>query len=497
MIVNLHAQLNMLGGLMLLLIGLALVALREPGAPGRRAGRGGRWSAFRRGWASTTRPGSRSRRSRRIASLAAASFGVRGRGARALAGARARARRARRARRLRRLRGAAWRDDRRASAPRAGRRSRRRPRRLHGHDPDRVRRRSPAALAGYELPLGLTGLPRASAGSSPASRSPASILLMAGPAITWAIIPVAFTPVRQGPLRGVGWGSSSSGCRRCALVSSAAPLPGARRAPREADRRAAPCRRAAREPAAYRTRVSVAIGAIALLLVALPFVPAVAGVGGSTVRYSYEPRLTREVTGQFVATQRGPGEALRLAASRRRRSRTTRFACTPSHARRLLVRAAAVDSPRAYQLFDLDRGGAGAARGPRSSPRQLVLAPSDRCGRAAIRSSPRTRACSAGATSPTCGSSPPPHLRRRSAPVRTRSPPAVLDALLPLCAALVALAFAALLLRSLRRRRSGREGALGPRVRAVRRARPRARRRHCERVGARRSSAPTTWPEAS
>ena len=34
--------------------------------------------------------------------------------------------------------------------------------------------------------------------------------------------------------------------------------------------------------------------------------PAVAGVGGSTVRYSYEPRLTPEVTGQFVTTKRGP-----------------------------------------------------------------------------------------------------------------------------------------------------------------------------------------------
>src|SRR3989442_14978821 len=33
----------------------------------------------------------------------------------------------------------------------------------------------------------------------------ASILLMAGPAIAWAIIPVAFSPYGQGPLRPEGW----------------------------------------------------------------------------------------------------------------------------------------------------------------------------------------------------------------------------------------------------------------------------------------------------
>src|SRR5204862_4060045 len=87
-------------------------------------------------------------------------------------------------------------------------------------------------------------------------------------------------------------------------------------------------------------------------LAAIPFVPAVAGVGGSTVRYSYEPRLTPEVTGEFVATQRGPvklftwsdpqstfpADALRLHASQ---------------LGTLVVRAAVVDSPKAYQLFDL------------------------------------------------------------------------------------------------------------------------------------------------
>src|ERR687888_508796 len=54
-------------------------------------------------------------------------------------------------------------------------------------------RRSPAALAGYELPLGLMGFPGVGwlFAGFPLT---ASILLMVGPALTWAIIPVAFSP---------------------------------------------------------------------------------------------------------------------------------------------------------------------------------------------------------------------------------------------------------------------------------------------------------------
>src|SRR5206468_10956509 len=79
----------------------------------------------------------------------------------------------------------------------------------------------------------------------------------------------------------------------------------------------------------YRTRVAVSIGAIGLLLVTLPFVPAVAGIGGSSVRYAYQSGFTREVTGQFLTTPHGtiklfawsdpqetfPADALRLTAT--------------------------------------------------------------------------------------------------------------------------------------------------------------------------------------
>src|SRR5689334_1420519 len=121
----------------------------------------------------------------------------------------------------------------------------------------------------------------------------------------------------------------------------------------------------------YRTRVKVALGGIGLLLIAIPFVPAVAGVGGSTVRYAYEPRLTREVTGQFVRLAGGPvklfswsdpqasfpGDALRLHATQ---------------LGSLMVRAAAVDSVGAYQLFDLDRDRPVRLVDRSASPTQLV-----------------------------------------------------------------------------------------------------------------------------
>ena len=197
----------------------------------------------------------------------------------------------------------------------------------------------------------------------------------------------------------------SAGCRARLAPDDGAHLVGAAisRAsspPRETDRQASP--RTDAPAGAYRTRVSVAVGAIALLLVAIPFVPALAGVGGSSVRYSYEPRLTPEVTGQFVTTKRGPvklfawqepqasfpHDALRLHAS---------------DLDGLLVRAAAVDSPKAYQLFDLDHGTPVPLVVRGASARELVLSPGRSLRPGATRSSPRTRACSGGVTSPTSG----------------------------------------------------------------------------------------------
>src|SRR5207237_6332303 len=67
------------------------------------------------------------------------------------------------------------------------------PGRYTGRIPRRVRRRSPAALAGYELPLGLMGFPGVGwlfAGFP----FTASVLLIAAPGVAWALIPVGFSP---------------------------------------------------------------------------------------------------------------------------------------------------------------------------------------------------------------------------------------------------------------------------------------------------------------
>ena len=124
----------------------------------------------------------------------------------------------------------------------------------------------------------------------------------------------------------------------------------------------------------YRTRVSVAAGSIVLLLVSLPFVPAVAGVGGSSIRYAYETRFTPDIVGQFLATRSGavklftwqepqspyPSDALRIHAA---------------DLRALVARAAAVDDPAAYGLYDLDHSSRVPLRVRSATGRQLELAP--------------------------------------------------------------------------------------------------------------------------
>src|SRR5204863_3488524 len=90
-----------------------------------------------------------------------------------------------------------------------------------GRIPARVRRRSPVALAGYELPMGLLGFPGLGwlfAGFP----LPATVLLLGGPAFAWAVLPIAFSPYGQGPLRGIGWRVELAYLPVSALLSAAA-----------------------------------------------------------------------------------------------------------------------------------------------------------------------------------------------------------------------------------------------------------------------------------
>jgi hypothetical protein len=324
-----------------------------------------------------------------------------------------------------------------------------------GRIPRRVRGRSPAALAGYELPMALMGFPGLGwlFAGFPVT---ASMLLLAGPALTWAVIPLAFSPFGEGPLSPLGWKVELAWIPAMALLSTAMLYRAQRRRrllmmgapPRARGRRGRRGRRG------YRTRVSVAVGAIALMLVSLPFVPAVAGVGGSTIRYAYQPRLTPDIVGQFLTTQKGPvklftwqdpqspypADALRIRAR---------------DVRAFVARAAAVDRPGAYGLYDLDRGTQVPLRVRSASGRQLSFAPVHRlaAGRymfvathqgmfggrdfayvRVVRAEQPVTAISTGSSD---------------------SVPAVADALLPVAAALVALLFVFLLVRSFWSRPAG------------------------------------------
>ncbi len=449
-IVNLHAQLNMLGGLMMLLAGLALGSLQLLGA---------RW------------PARRARLVLVFVPLGVAAYYVAGVSFSAVEAHRVAAGRSFAAAvsalepweslvlvpaALAVLIGfasfasAAWRMTERQRVE--GRQAIAAvPRIYSGTIPRRVRRRSPAALAGYELPLGLMGFPGVGwlfAGFP----LMASILLMAGPAITWAIIPVAFSPYGRGPLRGVGWGVELVWLPVMAVVSSAALYWAQAR--RRARLEGRPPRGRTRRVESYRTRVSIGFGVLALLLVAIPFVPAVAGVGGSTVRYAYEPRLTNEVTGQFVSTARGPVKLFSWSDPQTSFPQDS-LRMHASQIGSILVRAAAVDSVSAYQLYDLGRQRRVPLLLRTSTPRQLALAPARALapGRYSFVATHEGMFGGRDFTYLEVVPAGSPVTAISSRPGATA--PAVLDALLPLCATLVAIAFAVLLLRSLRRRRSG------------------------------------------
>ena len=242
-----------------------------------------------------------------------------------------------------------------------------------GRIPRRVRGRSPAAIAGYELPMALLGFPGIGwlfAGFS----FTASVLLLAGPALTWAVIPIAFSPYGQGPLNTLGWKVELAWIPVTAVLSTVMLYRAQRRRRRLLEGTPPRTSRRTRTRRGYRTRVSVAAGSILLLLVSLPFVPAVAGVGGSSIRYAYETRFTPDIVGQFLTTRSGavklftwqepqspyPSDALRIHSA---------------DLRALVARAAAVDDPAAYGLYDLDHRSRVPLRVRSQTGRQLQLAP--------------------------------------------------------------------------------------------------------------------------
>jgi hypothetical protein len=370
-IVNLHAQLNMLGGLMVILLGLTLVTLHADGAAwlGRRARvalafvPAGIAVYYAGGVGFSAVEAHRIARGESFAAAVTAfepwealvlipaalallvGFGAYARAAWAMTTAQ-------------------------RSAGRDAIRSA--PGRYTGKIPRRVVRRSPAALAGYELPLALMGFPGVGwlfAGFP----FTASILLMVGPPAAWAGIPVLFSPY-GGPLRGVGWKLELVYLPVSALVSAAFLYRAHARRRALHEGRPPRGRRQRRRAASYRTRVGIAIGAIALILVSLPFVPAVAGIGTSGVRYAYQTSLPRDVTGQFM---RMPGGPVKLFAwgDPQTTYPSDALRVHSGDVRSLLVRAAAVDNPKAYDVYNLDGGGSVRLDVVRRTATTLELAP--------------------------------------------------------------------------------------------------------------------------
>jgi hypothetical protein len=326
-----------------------------------------------------------------------------------------------------------------------------------GRIPLRVRRRHPVSVAAYELPLGVLGFPGVGwlfAGFPLMG----SVLLLCGPPAAWAVIPMAFSPYGEGPLRGIGWKVELAWLPLSTLISAAAL---ARAHVRRRRRLEPPKPRSSRRPHArrsrYRTRVGVAACALLLLLVCLPFVPAVAGVGSSAVRYSYEPRLTSEVTGQFLLTSHGPvklfawsdpqdeypADALRVHAR---------------DVRTLLVRAAAVDATSAYTVFDLDNGSTVRLRVLSRSGRTLRLAPAQALAPGRYVFTATHEGMFGGRDFAYLRVVPPGAAVTSIAAKPQATAPAVIHSLLPIAAALVSILFALLLAASFRRRPAGQKG---------------------------------------
>jgi hypothetical protein len=450
LIVNLHAQLNMLGGLLVLLAGLSLALLvRLVGRPAPRfcsalvlAGASVGTAAYYAGGIAFAAVeahavvGGRTFASavsdlepwQALALVPAALAVLTGFGAYGLA---------------------VWR-----MTPRYRRAGRvalaRAPRVYRGRIPKRVERRRPAALAGYELPLGLLGFPGVGwlFAGFPVT---ASFLLLAGPAFAWAVLPLAFSPYAGGPLRGAGWQAELVWLPVSACLSAATLYRAQRRRRNRLEGRPP---RTRRHRGGHRTRISVALGAIALVLVSLPFLPALTGIGTSPTRYAYQTGFTPEVTGQFLRTGKG---TVKLFSWRDPQDPYPRDALRihPAGVRAFVVRAAAVDSSDAYQLFDLSRGGHLPLVVRASSPRSLTLAPSRplRTGRYLL--SATHQGMFGGRDFAYLTVVPP---GAPVTPISLRpygSVPAIADTLLPLAAALVAALFTVLLTRSFRRRPAG------------------------------------------
>ena len=376
-IVNLHAQLNMLGGLMVILIGAALVA-RCPGATARVRRASIARRRRRRGWPCTTPAGSLSRRveAHRVAgggSFGSAVAALEPWQALVLVPA-ARCRRSSASARTRALPGAR----RPPTAQTGGRWLAARARGVR-------RSRSRSACAGAARPrslstrcrMGLLGFPgrRLALRGLPASRHRCSC----SSARRWPgrRSRSRSRPSRTGRCAPVGWKAELdlAAGERAGLVG--APLP----RPSPAARCGCSARRRERGRVAAERTAPASASSVGGDRPAARRAP-VRACGRRDRRQHRPLRLPDRTHARGHRPVHGHTPRARSSSSpgatRRARSRRTHCACTRPTSERCVVRAAAVDRAPAYQLFDLDGTAGPASRSPelpaRARPRAQAAA---------------------------------------------------------------------------------------------------------------------------
>jgi hypothetical protein len=223
------------------------------------------------------------------------------------------------------------------------------PARYAGAIPARVHRKPLPGLLGIEAGGALLGIP--GAGWLEAGRPFAGLVLMAlGSSMAWAVLPLAFTPYADSPLHDVGWPALLVWLPVTASISCATLAWRVRR-----DRSTHRGRRVRRERYPHRGLILGGTGTLLFLLVALPFVPWLANLNRD-VRYSYSsPVAAASIGGSYLRTPAGavqlypwgeaqpgfPADAPKLSTKQ---------------VRSLVVMQDGLDHASAYQLFDLDSG---------------------------------------------------------------------------------------------------------------------------------------------
>lgn len=349
-IVNVHAQLNMVGGLILVMSGLAVALLPRTGAREPMPGRSQRWmlglvaGGMLGYYATEIAANVRGAQLVHEGTPAAAAFEhiqplpeliLCAASAVVLAGMLLFAR-------------FAWRTTGEYRA--AGRREvAGTPARYAGHIPARVRRRPLIGLVGIEAGGALLGIP--GPGWLEAGRPVAGLTLMCvGSSLSWAVLPLAFSPFAGGPFHAVGWPALLVWLPLTAAVSCTALVWRVRR-----DRAQHPGRRPRRERYPHRGLIAGGAGTLLFVLVCLPLIPWLADLNGD-VRYSYSsPFAAASIGGAYAQTSRGavqlypwgdlqdsfPADAPVLARGQ---------------VQTLTVIQEGLDSASAYQLFDVSTG---------------------------------------------------------------------------------------------------------------------------------------------